>query len=73
MSNEPVFQCPVCRAKQTLAGSCRRCKADLRLVMRAYRRLEYLRLQQERALADGDPQRAQVIAAEIRWLAPRRQ
>lgn len=35
MSDESAFRCPVCRAVQTLRETCRRCQADLRLVMRS--------------------------------------
>ena len=53
MSHEPVnggeatgvttdFRCPVCKAKQALSPVCRRCQADLGLVYKARRRLNYL-------------------------------
>ena len=42
---ETNFRCPVCRARQVLAEECRRCKADLKLVYRARKRLEYLNQQ----------------------------
>jgi hypothetical protein len=72
MSNDPPFRCPVCRASQALSETCRRCRADLRLVVRARRRLEYvLRLQAE-AVAAGDGEREQLLADELRWLAPGR-
>lgn len=70
MSDDLVISCPVCRAKQTLRNTCRRCKADLSLVLRVYRRVEYLRLQQEQAIANNDQNRAQAISAELQWLAP---
>jgi hypothetical protein len=72
MFNAPPFRCPVCRASQTLSETCRRCRADLRLIVRARRRLEYvLRLQAE-AVAHGDGEREQLLADEPRWLAPGR-
>jgi hypothetical protein len=49
---------------------CRRCQADLDLVVRARRRLAYLVAQRDGALADGDEKRAAALAAELRWLAP---
>lgn len=70
MSSDPAFHCPVCRAKQTLAETCRRCKADLRLVVRARRRVDYLRSQFEQAIARGDTQQAETLSAELRWLKP---
>ena len=39
--------------------TCRRCQADLRLVVRARRRLAYLLVEQEAARASGDHERAQ--------------
>lgn len=35
----PRFQCPVCRARQELQNECRRCGADLSLVVAARRRI----------------------------------
>lgn len=37
------FCCPVCRAKQTPQPVCRRCSADLDLLLRAYNRAEFVR------------------------------
>lgn len=72
MSDDPAFRCPVCRAKQTLRETCRRCKADLRLVARVHRRMAYLMAQQEQARESGDREREQILAAELQWLAPTR-
>lgn len=36
------FRCPVCRARQELSRECRRCKADLELVYRIRKRLEFV-------------------------------
>ena len=73
MSDDLPFRCPVCRATQTLRETCRRCQADLRLVARAYRRLAYVKRQQQQARVSGDRHREQILAAELRWLAPRRE
>ena len=70
MSDDPEFRCPVCRARQTLRETCRRCQADLRLVARAHRRVAYLRGQREQARMSGDRERERTLAAEVRWLAP---
>jgi hypothetical protein len=70
MSDETDFRCPVCRAAQALRETCRRCQADLSLVVRARRRLGYLRQQQAQALSTDDDKREQQLAAELRWLAP---
>jgi hypothetical protein len=72
MSDDPAFRCPVCRASQTLRETCRRCHADLTLVVRAHRRLEYVNRQHARALAGGQSDRARLLAKEQRWLAPSR-
>lgn len=71
MSAKPSFRCPVCRATQTLRETCRRCQADLSLVVRAHRRLAHLITQRETALASGAAEEAKAIEAELRWLAPR--
>ena len=78
MSAEPdvsrsEFRCPVCRAAQILQDTCRRCQADLRLVVGAHRRWAYLQQQQQRTeTAPADDEYQERIAAELRWLAPRR-
>jgi hypothetical protein len=71
MSAEPPFRCPVCRATQPLSETCRRCQADLRLVMRARLRLAYVKRQRVEAIASGDRVREQIWSRELRWLAPR--
>jgi hypothetical protein len=71
MSDESTFRCPVCRASQTLRETCRRCQADLRLVVQARRRLAYVKLLRAEALASGDGAREQQLATELHWLAPR--
>jgi len=70
MSNSRSFHCPVCRAKQTLRATCRRCNADLRLVASACRRIEYLLTEMETAQASGNRQREASLAAELQWLDP---
>lgn len=72
MSDEPPFRCPVCRASQPLGETCRRCQADLGLLVRALRRLAYLKRERAEALARGDRERAQRLDDELRWLAPSR-
>lgn len=68
MSDNPAFRCPVCRAEQTLREVCRRCQADLRLVVRAHRRLDYLNAERARMRAAGNAVGEQQLATEIRWL-----
>lgn len=72
MSAEPAFRCPACRAAQPLRETCRRCQADLCLVVRAHRRLAHVARLEAEALAAGDTLRQQQLAAELRWLAPAR-
>jgi hypothetical protein len=50
--------------------TCRRCRADLRLVVRAHRRLAYVKRLRAEALVHGDSEREQILADELRWLAP---
>jgi hypothetical protein len=73
MSNNLDFRCPVCRAQQTLRATCRRCDADLRLVVSARCRIEYLLTEIEVAQASGNHHRKASLAAELKWLAPNRQ
>jgi hypothetical protein len=70
MSAESTFRCPVCRASQTLREECRRCQADLSLVVRARRRLSHLIMRRGEARSAGDDERSRQIDAELRWLAP---
>jgi len=70
MSSNPDFRCPVCRAKQPLQTTCRRCKADLHLVAVARRRVEYLCAEIEKAQASGNHRREQHLALELQWLTP---
>ena len=72
MSNKLEFHCPVCRAKQPLQETCRRCKADLGLVVRVRRRVEYLISEIEQAEVSGDQEREELLAAELQWLVPQR-
>lgn len=71
MSNNPSFRCPVCRARQTLRDECRRCEADLRLLVRAHRRVAFLVAERQQARASGNVSREQAIAAELNLLAPK--
>lgn len=70
MSADAGFRCPVCRAAQTLRETCRRCQADLRLVVRAYARLDYVERQHAEAVSRGDVASERSLANELRWLAP---
>lgn len=63
------FQCPVCRARQALQSRCRRCHADLSLVVAARERIVYL-LKEHAARKDSELEQ-KAITEEIRLLAPR--
>ena len=65
------FCCPACHASQLLQDVCRRCAADLRLVVAAHRRVAYLVSQRSLAEAEGDVATALAISAELELLAPR--
>ena len=71
MSNESVFRCPVCRAKQPLQSQCRRCRADLRLVVRAHQCAARMRDDYERALRLDDRRMVQHIRQQLLLVAPR--
>jgi hypothetical protein len=64
------FRCPACRARQPLQDECRRCAADLSLVVRAWRRVEFLLAAQALAVRHGDLRRQSDILAELRLLRP---
>lgn len=36
------FRCPACRARQPVQDACRRCQADLTLLAKMHRRIDYL-------------------------------
>lgn len=62
------FKCPVCRARQALQSCCRRCNADLSLVVAARERIGYLLSEYARHMDSDLEQKA--IVDEIRLLAP---
>lgn len=62
------FRCPVCRARQPLQQQCRRCRADLSLVVAVRERINYL-LAQRCELPDRDS-RQHAIAVELALLSP---
>ncbi len=36
------FRCPACRARQPVQDACRRCQADLTMLAKIHRRIDYL-------------------------------
>jgi len=71
-NNDFSFRCPVCRARQALQEDCRRCGADLRLVVRAHRRLAYLLSLRHSVRDSGNRLRERQITEELQRLAPGR-
>ena len=66
---ESNFRCPVCRAGQTLQNKCRRCKADLSLVVLAHQRVNFLLRLLNRAEGLSAAQR-QRFQSELELLSP---
>jgi hypothetical protein len=62
--------CPVCRAKQTTQVTCRRCSADLSLLVKARDSHQLAQIQVQRARAAGDFDKVQRLEAYLRWLKP---
>lgn len=65
------FKCPVCCARQQLQPECRRCRADLRLLMQALFALRDAQQQLQLALAE-DPSSpiANLVRERLEWLSP---
>lgn len=70
-SDLPPFRCPACRAKQVPQVQCRRCGADLTLLVRAVAYVNRLRRQLADAIERGDERTEQITRAELRRIAPR--
>ena len=68
--DESNFRCPACRARQPLQNRCRRCQADLSLVVLAHQRLNYLLTVLDQAVDPHAPQ-IQLLRSELKLLAPR--
>lgn len=65
----PSFRCPVCRAKQSLQDQCRRCHADLSLLVKVKRRVAYLVASRQAAKQAGDLAAAEHLHRELQRLA----
>jgi len=73
MSNGPLdnnLECPVCRATQVWADSCRRCRCDLRLLRRADAARRNARQEVLLHLGAGDWAEAQRAAKTYHTLQP---
>lgn len=66
---ESSFRCPVCRAGQPLQERCRRCRADLSLVVLARQRVNYLLMSLDGA-AGHDASQRQRFQSELKLLSP---
>lgn len=68
MSDELSLRCPVCRAVQPFNEQCRRCRADLSLVVAARRRLNFVRAQLRIAKEQNEDSKIQKWLDEELWL-----
>ncbi|QDV40721.1 hypothetical protein Enr13x_05570 [Stieleria neptunia] len=66
------FRCPACRAKQPLQPVCRRCDADLSLLVRATEHVAALIARHEQARAQADHHAMETTARQLALLAPKR-
>ena len=66
------FRCPVCKARQTLQPECRRCHADLSLVVKAHQRADHLYVALQQARRERDLTIEHQLTKELRLLAPAR-
>ena len=66
------FRCPVCKARQTLQPECRRCHADLSLVVKAHQRADHLYAALKEARQERDFSRQHQLTKELRLFAPGR-
>ncbi len=65
------FRCPACRAKQPLQPICRRCDADLSLLVRAIEHSAALAARHEQARARTDHHLMETTARQLALLSPK--
>jgi hypothetical protein len=70
MTSVASLKCPVCKARQELQSTCRRCGADLALYLQALRSVEIARRQYRQARQNGSPQQAAGAISYLTWLKP---
>lgn len=63
-----TIRCPACGATQTARPVCRRCHADLELVVRVSESSRLARRRLERAVAEGDDAARARLDCYLRWL-----
>jgi len=68
--NDDVFKCPVCRARQERQSECRRCHADLTLVVAIRNHIDSLAAQIQKAHGQGDS--CSALERELELLDPTR-
>ncbi len=65
------FRCPACRARQPLQPVCRRCDADLSLLVRAIEHSAALVARHEQARAQADHHLMETTAQQLALLSPK--
>ena len=70
-AEKQTLRCPACRALQKRQSQCRRCGADLSLLVRAHDRLIFLQYRYQQSLQTGETEQSDLLLAEIRELHPR--
>jgi hypothetical protein len=63
-----VLRCPVCRAENAQGPTCRRCKADLSLLLQLEEQRGRTLAEARRLLAVGGTDQADALAEEADWL-----
>jgi hypothetical protein len=68
--SEPRLKCPACRARQDWQDTCRRCGADLRLLVATYVHIASLEAALGAARSDGLEEREEAIQRELLLFRP---
>lgn len=68
--SDPTLACPVCRARQPLQASCRRCEADLQLYVKALQSLRLAEQHVAEARSGPDELRRHTAQRYLDWLRP---
>ncbi len=71
-SIEHELTCVVCRARQPLQSPCRRCGADLELVIKALRSLEIAQQRLHEARTNQNESQRETANRYLAWLQPLR-
>ncbi len=62
------MRCPVCKAENSQGPQCRRCKADLSLLLELEEQRQRMLVETQHCLRRGEWQTAQQYAQTINWL-----